>query len=199
MPRSPPQPRVFKPQVPSRTGQQARHRALGIPAIARMTGWRKRIESDLCDLAQDSILARTHGTTKLFIGRRLHTNCSRLMRMTRGPCLKRRLKAFRMPSKLVLPNGPGWLVRVLVILIAPDLGRKSLLALDNKRRLPMLGSTSDFATSRTPKLSMSLLSMSIHVHRVRDRDYNAAILQDLGSSPATHAASRAADFHGCPP
>ncbi len=36
-------------------------------------------------------------------------------------------------------------------------------------------------------------------NRVKNQDYQAAIFQDLGSAPATMAASRAADCFGCAP
>ncbi len=36
-------------------------------------------------------------------------------------------------------------------------------------------------------------------HRVKDQNYEAAMFQDLGSSPATMEASKAADFVGCMP
>ena len=48
---------------------------------------------------------------------------------------------------------------------------------------------------------MKNLSISIDMffqgNRVRDQDYNSAIFQDLGSSPATQDASKACDFMGC--
>ncbi|MFM7981092.1 MAG: hypothetical protein ACKPKO_17415, partial [Candidatus Fonsibacter sp.] len=38
-----------------------------------------------------------------------------------------------------------------------------------------------------------------HGNQVYDQDHNYAIVQDLGSSPATLQAAKAVDFHGCLP
>ena len=201
-PRAPPQPRGF-PNTAKSTNKSDGPKIVS-PEMKKAGGWNKQVARDFADMVQDSVPACPVSRSNPLLHReKIVHRIWPFNACVARPMSKKEVEGI---PDAILARSAEWdrLVSKGTFDLQNVRSWKDVAARARQQNKTVhMGLVFGFCVQKNAELVNEKPKYKYRYvfqgNRVRDQDYQAAMFQDLGSSPATQEASKCADFTGCLP